>query len=215
MEQTNLNTRYQTKDQTYLKWKKRIDAVLCIVALIVLSPLLFAIALIIKCSNWKAPIFFKQKRVGKNGISFDMYKFRTMHEDAEAQLEKYLEKNEIEGAMFKLKNDPRVTKFGRLLRKTSLDEFPQLWNVVKGDMALVGPRPPLQREVAEYTTHDKQRLVITPGCTGLWQVSGRNELSFKEMVELDLRYIQRVSFGLDFKIMCKTVLVMLLPKGAY
>ncbi|MBC2160038.1 sugar transferase [Listeria booriae] len=215
MEQTNLNTSYQTKDQTYLKWKKRTDAVLCIVALIVLSPLLFAIALIIKSSNWKAPIFFKQKRVGKNGISFDMYKFRTMHEDAEAQLEKYLEKNEIEGAMFKLKNDPRVTKIGRLLRKTSLDEFPQLWNVVKGDMALVGPRPPLPREVAEYTTHDKQRLVITPGCTGLWQVSGRNELSFKEMVELDLHYIQRVSFGLDFKIICKTVLVMLLPKGAY
>ncbi|MBC2370363.1 sugar transferase [Listeria booriae] len=215
MEQTNLNTRCQTKGQTYLKWKKRNDAVLCIAALIVLSPLLFAIALIIKCSNWNAPILFKQRRVGKNGILFDMYKFRTMHEDAEAQLEKYLEKNEVEGAMFKLKNDPRVTKFGRVLRKTSLDEFPQLWNVVQGNMALVGPRPPLPREVAEYTSYDKRRLVITPGCTGLWQVSGRNELSFKEMVELDLHYIQRVSFGLDFKIMCKTVLVMLLPKGAY
>lgn len=215
MEQTNLNMRFQIKCQTYIKWKKRSDAVLCIVALILLSPILFAIALVIKCSNWKAPILFKQKRVGKNDRLFNMYKFRTMHEDAEAQLEKYLEKNEIEGPMFKIKDDPRVTKFGRLLRKTSLDELPQLWNVVKGDMALVGPRPPLPREVAEYTSYDKQRLMITPGCTGLWQVSGRNELSFKEMVELDLNYIQRVSFGLDFKIMCKTVLVMIRPKGAY
>lgn len=159
--------------------------------------------------------FFKQKRVGEDGHLFYMYKFRTMHVDAEAQLNYYLKQNEIEGAMFKLRNDPRVTKFGRILRKTSLDELPQLWNVIKGNMALVGPRPPLPREVAEYTTHDKKRLSIIPGCTGLWQVSGRNELSFQEMVELDLQYIQQVSFKLDAKIIGKTVLVILMPKGAY
>ncbi|TDR52571.1 sugar transferase [Paenilisteria rocourtiae] len=203
------------KPNMYLKIKKKSDCVISLLALALLSPILIIIMLVIKLSSLHAPVFFKQKRVGEDGHLFYMYKFRTMHVDAEAQLNYYLKQNEIEGAMFKLRNDPRVTKFGRILRKTSLDELPQLWNVIKGNMALVGPRPPLPREVAEYTTHDKKRLSIIPGCTGLWQVSGRNELSFQEMVELDLQYIQQVSFKLDAKIIGKTVLVILMPKGAY
>ncbi|MBC1435118.1 sugar transferase [Listeria rocourtiae] len=203
------------KPNMYLKIKKKSDCVISLLALALLSPILIIIMLVTKLSNLHAPVFFKQKRVGEDGHLFYMYKFRTMHVDAEAQLDHYLKQNEIEGAMFKLRNDPRVTKIGRILRKTSLDELPQLWNVIKGDMALVGPRPPLPREVAEYTTHDKKRLSIIPGCTGLWQVSGRNELSFQEMVELDLQYIQQVSFKLDAKIIGKTVLVILIPKGAY
>lgn len=116
-----------------------------------------------------------------------------------------LDKNEIQGAMFKMKEDPQVTKIGRFIRKTSIDEFPQLFNVLKGDMSLVGPRPPLEREVAMYTSYDRQRLLVTPGCTGLWQVSGRSSLSFKQMVELDLYYIQHRSILFDIKILIKTV----------
>lgn len=144
-----------------------------------------------------------------------MYKFRTMVPDADQLLGQYLDKNEIEGAMFKLKKDPRVTRLGRLLRKTSLDELPQLINVLKGEMALVGPRPPLEREVVSYSEKDKQRLSVTPGCTGLWQVSGRNELSFQEMVALDLYYINNLSWLLDLKIIMKTIGVVFLPKGAF
>ncbi|MHC5251302.1 sugar transferase [Listeria kieliensis] len=216
MEQSKAHLLFQAKEGTdYLKWKMRLGKVLSLVALLILSPLFFLIAFSIKIMDWKAPVFFKQVRVGKNGKTFYMYKFRTMRPDAEEQLGKYLSQNEISGAMFKMKKDPRVTKIGRLLRKTSLDELPQIWNVVKGDMSLIGPRPPLPREVAVYSAYDKQRLLITPGCTGLWQVSGRNELSFEEMVELDLRYIANLSWKLDFKILCKTFIVLLIPKGAY
>jgi lipopolysaccharide/colanic/teichoic acid biosynthesis glycosyltransferase len=183
--------------------------------LVVLSPLLLLICIGIKFSNWQAPIIFKQVRVGKNEATFVMYKFRTMVPDSDQLLGRYLDKNEIEGAMFKLKKDPRVTRLGRFLRKTSLDELPQLINVLKGEMALVGPRPPLEREVVSYSEKDKQRLCVTPGCTGLWQVSGRNELSFQEMVALDLYYINNLSWLLDLKIIMKTIGVVFLPKGAF
>lgn len=215
MKEDNLNLDLHLKEVGYSKWKRYSDRIISFILLILFFPLFILIAIGIKCSDSKSPILFKQERVGKNGISFYMYKFRTMRMDAEAQLENYLKQNEIEGAMFKMKNDPRVTSIGHILRKLSLDEFPQLWNVMKGDMLLIGPRPPLPREVAEYTAYDKQRLNILPGCTGLWQVSGRNELSFQEMVELDLHYIDNVSLMLDFKIICKTFLVLLIPKGAY
>jgi lipopolysaccharide/colanic/teichoic acid biosynthesis glycosyltransferase len=137
-----------------------------------------------------------------------------MVSNAEEQLKDLLKYNEIEGAMFKLKNDPRVTKIGRFIRKTSVDELPQLWNVLKGEMSLVGPRPPLVREVSEYTEHDKLRLLVTPGCTGLWQVSGRNSLNFKQMVELDLLYIKNRSLCMDIMIIIKTFRVVL-EKNAY
>lgn len=216
MEQSKVNMAFQVKEKaSYTKWKIRFDRLLSLIFLILLSPIFLLLATCIKLSDWKAPVIFKQTRVGKGGQTFYMYKFRTMRTNAEAELEKYLKQNEIDGAMFKMKKDPRVTKIGRFLRKMSLDELPQIWNVLKGDMSLIGPRPPLPREVAVYSSYDKQRLLVTPGCTGLWQVSGRNALSFEEMVELDLHYIRHLSFKLDFKILCKTFIVLLFPKGAY
>ncbi|MBA3926323.1 sugar transferase [Listeria rustica] len=183
--------------------------------LLVLTPLFFVLALAIKLSDIQAPVFFKQERVGKNGSRFMMYKFRTMIPNAEEKLAELLQFNEVEGAMFKMKQDPRVTKLGQFLRKTSLDEFPQLVNVLKGDMSLVGPRPPLKREVVEYSVRDYRRLSVTPGCTGLWQVSGRNDVSFAEMVNLDLEYIQKVSFSLDIHILLRTVRIIFVPNKAY
>lgn len=199
----------------YAATKRVSGSLLSILGLIILSPLLLIVCIAIKLEDPKGPILFKQVRVGKEERQFEIYKFRTMRADAEEMLEELLKYNEIEGAMFKMKDDPRITKIGKFLRKTSIDELPQLWNVVKGDMALVGPRPPLPREVAEYSAHDKKRLTVTPGCTGLWQVSGRNDLDFHQMVELDLQYIREASLLFDFKIMVKTVGVMLAPKNAY
>ncbi|MBC2283808.1 sugar transferase [Listeria booriae] len=205
--------------KTAMKWylvvKRGMDVFGSSLGLLFLTPLFIALYLIIKCSDFRAPVFFKQARVGKGGKHFMMYKFRTMIPDAEAKLAELLQFNEIEGAMFKMKDDPRITKLGRFLRKTSIDELPQLVNVLKGNMSLVGPRPPLEREVAEYSARDHLRLSITPGCTGLWQVSGRNDVSFAEMVNLDLEYIQNVSLALDIKILLKTVRVIFVPNSAY
>lgn len=144
-----------------------------------------------------------------------MYKFRSMVSNAEELLEELLDQNEISGAMFKMKEDPRITKFGKFIRKTSIDELPQLWNVIRGEMSLVGPRPALQREVSQYTNYDKLRLRVTPGCTGLWQVSGRNNLSFHEMLALDLEYIERRSLWLDVKVLFRTVKIIVFPNSAY
>lgn len=135
--------------------------------------------------------------------------------DADKKLDKLLKYNEVDGAMFKMKADPRVTQIGHFIRKYSIDELPQLFNVFKGDMTLVGPRPPLKREVAEYSDFAKQRLYIKPGCTGLWQVSGRNGVGFDEMVKLDLQYIEKSSFWFDLKIILMTVKIMIMPNSAY
>lgn len=172
-------------------------------------------ALLIKLEDPRGPILFKQVRIGKSEKEFGMYKFRSMVTDAEDRLKDLLQHNEVSGAMFKMKDDPRVTKIGKFIRKTSIDELPQLLNVLKGDMSLVGPRPPLPREVKEYTSYDKQRLLVTPGCTGLWQVTDRNSVGFKEMVELDLTYIKNRSLGLDIKLILKTVLVLFGSKNAF
>nr|WP_233448984.1 sugar transferase [Listeria weihenstephanensis] len=195
--------------------KRGIDVLGASAGLLLLTPFFLVLALVIKLGDWRAPVFFKQERIGKNGKRFMMYKFRTMIPNAEAKLAELLQFNEVEGAMFKMKDDPRITKLGRFLRKTSIDELPQLVNVLKGDMSLVGPRPPLEREVAEYSVRDHRRLSITPGCTGLWQVSGRNDVSFAEMVNLDLEYIQKVSFLLDMQILLRTVRVIFVPNSAY
>jgi len=195
--------------------KRTIDICGAILGLIFLSFLFLIIALAIKIEDPNGPIFFSQTRIGRNGRRFKMYKFRSMVSNAEEILKDLLELNEVSGAMFKLKDDPRVTKVGKFIRKTSIDELPQLWNVLKGDMSLVGPRPPLPREVDEYTDYDLQRLLVLPGCTGLWQVSGRNDLSFYEMVELDLKYIENRSIILDIKIIFKTVIILFNNKGAY
>ncbi|ARA98317.1 sugar transferase [Geobacillus thermodenitrificans] len=199
----------------YLIAKRIMDICGALIGLICLSWLFLIVAILIKFEDPKGPVFFKQVRVGKDGKEFYMYKFRSMVTDAEEKLKELLKYNEVSGAMFKMKNDPRVTKVGKIIRKTSIDELPQLWNVLKGDMSLVGPRPPLPREVAQYTEYDKQRLLVTPGCTGLWQVSGRNDLGFHEMVELDLKYIRERSLLYDLKIIIKTIKVMIKPNSAY
>lgn len=144
-----------------------------------------------------------------------MWKFRSMVTGADKMVDKLLKKNDVEGAMFKIKHDPRITRVGRVIRKYSLDELPQLYNVLRGDMSLVGPRPPLPREVVKYTDYDRQRLAVVPGVTGLWQVSGRNELSFDEMVRLDIQYINNACVTEDLRILFKTVLVVVRPTGAY
>nr|WP_260485720.1 sugar transferase [Listeria booriae] len=180
------------------------DIIAALLAIIISAPITVIVTLFIKLDDPKGPIFFRQKRIGKDQVPFYMYKFRSMHVDAEAKLEALLAENEMEGHMFKMKDDPRITKIGKFIRKTSLDEFPQFLNILKGDMSFVGPRPPLEREVAAYSEYDLQRLTVTPGCTGLWQVSGRNTLTFEEMVELDLKYIRERSMWLNIKILCAT-----------
>jgi lipopolysaccharide/colanic/teichoic acid biosynthesis glycosyltransferase len=204
------------EDRFYEASKRLIDIIGASVGIILLLPLFIIVALLIKKEDSKGPVFFKQIRIGKDGKEFYMYKFRSMVSDAEEKLAELLQFNEIEGAMFKMKDDPRITKIGKFIRKTSIDELPQLWNVLKGDMSLVGPRPPLPREVFDYTDYDKQRLLVTPGCTGLWQISGRNELGFKQMVELDLEYISKRSVILDFKVIFLTILILFNNRnGAY
>ncbi|HWO76922.1 MAG TPA: sugar transferase [Bacillus sp. (in: firmicutes)] len=199
----------------YLFFKRAMDIFGAVIGLILLGFIFIVVAIAIKLEDPKGPVFFSQKRVGKDGKEFHMYKFRSMVTDAEKRLEELLKHNETTGAMFKMKNDPRVTRIGRFIRKTSIDELPQLWNVLKGDMSLVGPRPPLPREVAEYTDYDKQRLLVIPGCTGLWQVSGRSNIGFKEMVELDLTYVTERNILLDLKIIFKTFKLLLGSKNAY
>ncbi|MGH0589327.1 sugar transferase [Bacillus mycoides] len=198
----------------YLVAKRCIDFIGALCGLILLSPVFLIVAVLIKYQDPKGPVLFKQIRIGKDGKEFYMYKFRSMVIDAEEKLKDLLKHNEVSGAMFKMKEDPRVTRIGKLIRKTSIDELPQLLNVLKGEMSLVGPRPPLPREVKEYTAYDKQRLLVTPGCAGLWQVTERNSVGFKEMVELDLEYINKRSVLYDLKIIFKTIQIMIKSNGA-
>lgn len=199
----------------YLIVKRMTDFILALLGLVILSPVFLIVALLIKWDDPKGTVFFAQDRVGKDGELFKMYKFRSMYADAEARLAQLLEYNEVSGAMFKMKDDPRVTKIGACIRKCSIDELPQLFNVLMGDMSLVGPRPALVREVAEYTSYDMQRLLVTPGISGLWQVSGRSRLTFAQMVDLDLEYVATRSYWLDIKILFKTVKVVCQGDGAY
>lgn len=201
--------------RTYVCGKRCFDIVASSIALVLLSGVFLIIALLIKLDDPHGKVFYSQTRIGKNGQKFQMWKFRSMIANADKLVEKLITKNDVEGAMFKIKSDPRVTRVGRVLRKYSLDELPQFYNVLRGDMSLVGPRPPLPREVAKYTSYDKQRLMVIPGVTGLWQVSGRSDLSFEEMVELDLYYIKHACFSEDLKILLKTVSVVIHPNGAY
>ena len=194
--------------------KRGFDILASGVALVLLSPLFGVLTVKIKKEDG-GPAFYSQTRIGKNGKPFKMYKFRSMVVNADQMIDQLEDQNEINGAMFKIKDDPRITKIGHIIRKYSLDELPQLWNVLIGDMSLVGPRPPLPSEVEEYTDYDKQRLLVMPGCTGLWQVTKRNEADFDEMVWLDIVYINHSGLWEDFKLIVKTVLVMVHPNGAY
>lgn len=195
--------------------KRMMDFVFAVFGMIFLLPVMLWVAYKVHKEEPDAPVIFAQKRIGRNGKEFTMYKFRSMCTDAEKQLTDLLCKNEVNGAMFKIKEDPRVTKFGKFIRRTSLDELPQLINVIKGDMSLIGPRPPLQREVAEYTEYDQQRLLVKPGCSGHWQVSGRSDVHFEEMVRMDVEYIQQRCIGCDVSLILKTIRVMLKMDGAY
>ncbi|AGY81960.1 sugar transferase [Carnobacterium inhibens] len=213
--ETNLSS-IMVKEKHFFNIIKRIiDILLSSLGLIFLVPMTLIIAILIKIDDPKGKVFFSQNRVGKNEEIFKMYKFRSMYSNAEERLESILKYNEIHGAMFKMKEDPRITRIGKYLRKTSLDELPQFFNVLKGNMSLIGPRPPLLQEVELYSLYDKQRLLIRPGITGLWQVSGRNSLSFHQMVELDIEYIKNRSILNDMKILLKTVIVVIKSSDAY
>jgi exopolysaccharide biosynthesis polyprenyl glycosylphosphotransferase len=194
--------------------KRLLDIAGAAVALVLLSPLFLALAVIVK-RNGPGPVFFKQERVGKAGRPFRMIKFRSMVTDAEASLAALMARNEGSGVLFKMQNDPRVTSCGRWMRRYSLDELPQFWNVLTGEMSLVGPRPPLQREVEAYERHTHRRLLIKPGITGLWQVNGRSDLPWDEAVRLDLYYVENWSIMGDVIIMWRTFKAMCMPSGAY
>jgi len=194
--------------------KRALDIVVSAILLVVLSPLLLILAIGVRLTSG-GPAIFAQTRSGLRGRSFRFYKFRSMVADAEARKCALIHLNEMQGPAFKIAHDPRITRLGRVLRKYSLDELPQLWNVLIGDMSLVGPRPPTPGEVSAYTRRQTQRLAVVPGITGLWQVSGRSNItSFDRWVELDLTYIERWSLWLDLQILARTVLVVLRAEGA-
>jgi exopolysaccharide biosynthesis polyprenyl glycosylphosphotransferase len=194
--------------------KDLFDRLAAAFGLLALAPLLTTIALAIRLRD-HGPALFTQTRVGKGGQQFTIYKFRTMVVDAEARLAEVRDQNDSDGVLFKMRSDPRITALGARLRKWSLDELPQLLNVLRGEMSLVGPRPALPAEAAEYADHVRRRLVVKPGLTGMWQVSGRSDLTWDESVRLDLRYVENWSFALDLQILWKTISVIFRGAGAY
>ena len=198
----------------YIVSKRIIDIIGSLAWLIFLSPLFLIVSILIKLEDPKGKVFFSQERNGKYPGTFKMYKFRSMVHNAEELLEKLKDQNEQTGPVFKMKEDPRITRVGKFIRKTSIDELPQLFNVLRGDMSLVGPRPPIPREVEQYTTYQMQRLGVKPGLTCLWQVGGRNSVDFDGWVELDIEYIQKRSLWLDIKLIIKTVFVLFGDRNA-
>jgi exopolysaccharide biosynthesis polyprenyl glycosylphosphotransferase len=194
--------------------KSLFDRIMAGLALMLLSPLFLALAVVIRLHD-KGPVLFIQTRVGKDGHTFRLFKFRTMVVDAEQRLPELQASNDHDGVLFKMRRDPRITVIGARLRKWSMDELPQLINVLLGDMSLVGPRPPLPAEADKYAEHVRRRLVVKPGLTGLWQVNGRSDLSWEESVRLDLRYVENWSFALDLQILWKTISVIIRGSGAY
>ena len=203
----------ENKKRIYEISKRAIDIIGAGSGLLLLSPVIAIVACAVKFTS-KGPIFFSQKRVGKNGKLFDMYKFRSMVVNAEELKEKLAHQNEMSGPMFKMKDDPRVTKVGKFIRKTSLDELPQLWNVLKGDMSLVGPRPSLPKEVKQFEKWMYKRLTVKPGLTCYWQVSGRNNIDFEDWMKLDISYVEDRNLWIDIKLIFKTIFVLFGDKNA-
>ncbi len=200
---------------TSLLIKRGLDILAGTAGLLALSPLLLTVIALIKLED-RGPVFFRQTRVGLRGRLFGMWKFRSMVMNADKLKDTLLAQNEMQGGVtFKMKNDPRITRIGKWLRKFSIDEMPQFYNVLQGDMSLVGPRPPVPREVQEYTVEDRQRLLAKPGLTCFWQVGGRSEIDFHGQVRLDVEYIKSQSVWLDLKLLFKTVPAVVLGKGAY
>lgn len=209
-----LEKMFQSHKKNFWRVKRLVDIVTSLFCILVFSIPMIIITAIIFFSDPKSSPFYYQERMGRHGKIFNLYKFRTMVPGADRMLPELLEQNEMDGPAFKIKNDFRITKFGRFLRKTSLDELPQFFNVLKGDMTIIGPRPPIPREVDQYTEYQKLRLTVTPGITCLWQVQPRrNDLTFDEWVALDLEYILHRNLWLDIKIMFKTVWVMFRGEG--
>lgn len=198
----------ERESKLYLFIKRSIDIICSLAGIIVLSPVFLIVAVLIKIEDPKGSIFFCQERNGQHPNTFKMYKFRSMVHNAEELLKDLQHKNEQTGPAFKMADDPRITKVGKFIRKTSLDELPQLFNILKGDMSLVGPRPPIPREVREYNSYQMQRLLVKPGLTCIWQVSGRNNIGFDEWVDMDLEYIKTRNLLLDIKLILKTVKVL-------
>lgn len=200
--------------RVYEIFKRIIDIIGAGLGLILLSPIIAIVACAVKFTS-KGPVFFSQKRVGKNGELFEMYKFRSMVVNAEELKENLEEQNEMSGPMFKIKDDPRITKVGKFIRKTSIDELPQLWNVLKGDMSLVGPRPSLPKEVEQFDNWMFKRLSVRPGLTCYWQVSGRNNIDFEDWMKLDCRYVDERNLWIDIKLIFKTIFVLFGDKNAH
>lgn len=192
----------------YSVTKRLIDIVGSLCGIILLSPLFLIVAILIKLEDPKGKVFFAQERNGRYPKTFKMYKFRSMVHNAEDLLKDLMDRNEQTGPVFKINDDPRITKVGKFIRKTSIDELPQLFNVLKGDMSLVGPRPPIPHEVDQYNSYQMQRLAVKPGLTCIWQVSGRNNIGFDEWVEMDIEYIKTRNLWLDIKLIFKTVGVL-------
>ena len=211
----NANYTEYKKSKLYEITKRLMDILLSLIAIIFLMPIFIIVAIAIKIEDPKGKIIFTQERNGVYPTTFKMYKFRSMVHNAEELLEELNNQNELTGPVFKMKEDPRITKVGKFIRKTSIDELPQLFNILKGDMSLVGPRPPIPREVEKYTEYQLQRLSVKPGLTCIWQVSGRNSIDFEQWIELDLQYIRERSILLDIKLIFKTFFVLFGDKNAY
>ena len=215
MLENNIDCSQTLKTRRGYRWLKRFqDIIFSLIAIIVLSPVMIITSIAIFIDDPKGIPVFSQVRVGRDGKKFKMYKFRSMVVDAEDRLEELLKNNEMDGPAFKITDDPRITRVGKFIRKTSIDELPQLFNILKGDMSIVGPRPALPREVKQYTVYQTQRLFITPGLTCYWQIQpNRNDIPFDEWVEMDLQYIRERSFLVDWKIIFKTVIAVFTKQG--
>ncbi len=201
--------------RTYERAKRALDALATGLGLLLLAPLFAVVAIAIRLDS-PGPVLFSQTRVGKNGKTFRCWKFRSMYVDAEARKAALMAENEMAGGViFKMKHDPRITRVGRFIRKASIDELPQLWNVFIGDMSLVGPRPAVPSEVDQYTPYERQRLAVKPGITCFWQVSGRSNLPFDEQVRLDIHYANVRSLWVDITLLLRTVPAVLFARGAY
>ncbi|MCP3688668.1 MAG: sugar transferase [Gammaproteobacteria bacterium] len=195
--------------------KRSFDATAASGLLLVLSPLLLLVMVCIRLES-PGPVFFRQRRIGQGGQQFNFWKFRSMYIDAEQRKSGLMQENEMRGGViFKMRNDPRVTFVGRIIRRTSIDELPQLWNVVRGDMSLVGPRPCLPDEIENYSVHDRNRLDVAQGLTCIWQVSGRSDIPFEQQIQMDIEYVNKASWKQDFSLLFKTIPAVLSGRGAY
>lgn len=205
---------YQRKNPVYLRIKRGMDILLSIAALVGLAPVFLITAIAIKLED-RGPVLFKQFRAGKDMKPFEIYKFRSMYVDADAELSMMMKDNEQTGHAFKIRNDPRITRVGKFIRKYSIDELPQLLNIIKGDMSIVGPRPILTFQMEECSHYEQQRLVVQPGLTCYWQIGGRANIKWKDWVEMDLDYIEDMSLWTDLKIVVKTIPAVFDREGAY